>query len=177
MMIKVRSHVVIAAIIVFIVGSCISAKKEQTVPLDTPSSEDIRFPEPVGSVNDFEAILSEPEEAELEKIIKAHEVVASDQIVIVTVASIEPYSDIDQYSLDLANEWGCGQKEKNNGILIAVSRHLRAMRIQNGHGIENRLTDGETKSIIDSIMIPRFKQGDYYQGLKNGVEAIVDELH
>jgi len=83
---------------------------------------------------------------------------------------------IDDYSLDLANYWGAGQKGKSNGILIAFGKGIRKIRIQNGYGIEKRLTDEETKKIIDLYMIPKFKDDKYYEGLKDGLSAIFQEL-
>lgn len=134
------------------------------------------FPKAIGYVNDFENLLSVEEEELLSKIVKEHEAKYGDQIVIVTLTSIAPYENINDYSLDLANAWGVGQKDKNNGVLIALSKELRAIRIQNGMGIEKRLTDAETAAIIDTHMIPAFKEDKYFLGLKNGVKAILIEL-
>jgi len=134
------------------------------------------FPKPTGYVNDFENILNDAEEKELTALIKGLESQTSDQISIVTLTGLEPYDNIDDYSFDLANYWGVGQKDKNNGILIAIGKELRKIRIQNGFGIEKRLTDAETKRIIDEVMIPEFKNDKYFEGLKKGVEAIIQEL-
>lgn len=134
------------------------------------------FPKPTGYVNDFENILTDAEEQELTTLIRELESQTTDRISIVTLTSLDPYDNIDDYSLDLANYWGVGQKDKDNGILIAIGKELRKIRIQNGFGIEKRLTDAETKRIIDEVMIPEFKNDKYYKGLKKGVEAIIQEL-
>lgn len=139
-------------------------------------TENSVLPQPVGYINDFENILTDQEESELTSIIKEHESQTTDQIAIVTLTSLEPYNNIDDYSLKLANYWGVGQKGKNNGVLIALGKGLRKIRIQNGLGIENKLTDSETKKIIGEIMIPEFKNDNYYKGLKLGIEAIIEEL-
>ena len=142
----------------------------------TTNTESKVFPKPIGYVNDFEDILTKEQEKELTLIIKKHENETTDQIAIVTLISFEPYENIYEYSLYLANYWGVGQKKKNNGILIALGKGLRKIRIQNGFGIEKRLTDSETKKIIDEIMIPEFKDDNFYLGLKKGLEAIIEEL-
>lgn len=156
--------------------SCGLLKKTQTDNPFSTKTEGSIFPEPVGYVNDFENILTDQEEKELTALIKEHESNMSDQISIVTLTTLEPYANIDDYSLDLANYWGVRQKEKNNGILIALGKGLRKIRIQNGFGIEKRLTDLETKKIIDEVMIPNFKNDNYFEGLKKGLEAIIEEL-
>ena len=127
-------------------------------------------------INDFEGILSDEQEKELTDLIKKHEQQTTDQIVIVTLTTLKPYENIEAYSLDLANEWGVGHKNKNNGVLIALGIGLRKIRIQNGYGIEKRLTDTETKKIIDEIITPAFRAGNYYEGLSRGLKAIIEEL-
>jgi uncharacterized protein len=162
--------------LVLMTSSCGLFNKSQKDKPFTPKTAHAVFPKPIGFINDFENILSEDEEKELTAIIKEHESKTTDQIAIVTLTSIGPYENIDDYSFDLANYWGVGQKDKNNGVLIALGKNLRAIRIQNGFGIEKRLTDTETKRIIDEWMIPKFKENSYFLGLKKGVEAIINEL-
>lgn len=78
--------------------------------------------------------------------------------------------------LRLANTWGVGKKEKNNGVTICISKGYRRMRICNGYGIEKVLSDAETKAIVDRDFIPSFKAGDYYKGTLMGLEAIMARL-
>ncbi|HKK38348.1 MAG TPA: TPM domain-containing protein [Cryomorphaceae bacterium] len=160
--------------ILLVTASCgVIKQSDKTANTKTETSI---FPKPTGYVNDFENILTDAEEKELTALIKGLESQTSDQISIVTLTGLEPYDNIDDYSFDLANYWGVGQKDKNNGILIAIGKELRKIRIQNGFGIEKRLTDAETKRIIDEVMIPEFKNDNYFEGLKKGVEAIIQEL-
>lgn len=83
---------------------------------------------------------------------------------------------MDEYSLTLFKKWGVGQKDKNNGVMIAFSTALRRIRIQNGYGIESKMTNEETKKIIDNIMLPEFKSENYFEGLKKGLVAIMSEI-
>jgi uncharacterized protein len=139
-------------------------------------TQKVVFPQLVGYVNDFGGILTEEQKRELTLIIEQQEKETTDQIAVVTLTSLEPYDNLDDYSLDLANFWGIGQKGKSNGILIAIATGLKKIRIQNGYGIETRLTDVETKRIIDEIMIPAFRRGNYYEGLVKALESIKKEL-
>lgn len=134
------------------------------------------FPKAIGYVNDFENILSESQEKELTKLIQKHESETTDQIVIVTLKGHEPYDNLYDYSLDLANYWGIGQKDLNNGVLIAVGKDIKQVQIQSGSGILDRLNESETQLIIDDTMIPEFRNNDFFLGLQKGVEALIVEL-
>jgi len=79
-------------------------------------------------------------------------------------------------SLHIAKTWGVGKKYKDNGILIAISKGYRQIRIQNGNGIEKIITDDETKEIIDKYFIPDFKKGKYYDGTLKGLIELIKLL-
>ncbi len=151
----------------------------QQAPAGKPSTTQTAkaaFPQPVGYVNDFEGILTGEQVKQLTGLIKKLEQATTDQVAIVTLNSIAPYDNLDAYALDLANHWGVGQKGKNNGILIAIAPGLRQISIRNGYGIERRLTDAETKKIIGDVLIPHIRAGNYYEGLRECLEAIIKEL-
>lgn len=173
--ISTRSSIALVIVILITVSCACSQRFIGTDPAHS-GTERSTFPEAVGYVNDFEGILKKQEEEELTLMIKAHEARTTDQISIVTLSSIKPYENIDVYSLALAEHWGIGQKGKNSGVLIALGKELRGIRIQNGLGIEQRLTDQETQAIIEDVIIPRFKDDDYYEGIRKGLEAIIEEL-
>lgn len=144
---------------------------------NAPSQEPKLFPATDLFVNDYENILTQAEEDTLNKLIETHEQRTTDQIAIVTIKDYPaPYTDINRYSLDLANDWGVGTKEKNNGVLIAISTNNREIRIQTGTGTELRINDYVVKQIIDKYMIPKFKDSLYYQGIKQGTIALIDSL-
>lgn len=135
------------------------------------------FPTQQGYVNDFEAILTNEEEKELDVLISDCEDKTSIEIAVVTLDS--SHTSIDSfysYTLGLANYWGVGKADLNNGVVIAVSKSLRQVRIQNGLGIEQKLSTQQTKQIIDKSMVPYFKQSDFYGGIKKGVEQIMSKL-
>ncbi|MDQ3393391.1 MAG: TPM domain-containing protein [Bacteroidota bacterium] len=156
--------------------ACGLNKSKTEVNVFKVSSENNLFPLPLGYVSDFEGIFTDSQVKELNSIISRHELVTTNQIAIVTLNSIDPYADIKEYSLDLANYWGVGQKDQNNGVLIAFSTKLKKVRIQNGLGIEEKLTGNEALDIIDNIIIPDFKSKNFFDGIKNGLLRVIDHL-
>lgn len=138
--------------------------------------ESNEFPKAVGFVNDFEEIIDSVVEIELNQLILSHRVKTSNQIAIVSLNNIGDYTDFNLYSLDLAIQWGVGEKEKNNGILIAFSKKYRKIRINVGDGLLDKLTNEETKFIIDQIAIPNFKQEAYSKGIDLCLRELIKEL-
>ncbi|HIP36838.1 MAG TPA: TPM domain-containing protein [Crocinitomix sp.] len=135
------------------------------------------LPKPIGFVNDFENIFTDKQEHILDSLVKNFEKQTTIQIAIVTLdSSYTNKSEFDNYTFKLANNWGVGQKDKNNGVLIGISSSLRKMRIQNGYGIEIILTDEESKEIIDNQFIPYFKENEYFKGTKVGLLKLFEKL-
>lgn len=137
---------------------------------------DFKFPDYIGYVNDFEGILTQEQIKDLNEIISKHEKESTNEIAIVTIFSFEPYKTLFDYSLALANYWGIGKKDKNNGIAIVFGKQIRQIRIQVGYGLENKLKDDEAKRIIDNTIFPEFKKGDYFAGIKKGLLEIIDQI-
>ena len=133
--------------------------------------------EPKGHVTDFEFLFSENEIAKLDSLILGFEQRTTTQIAVVTLGKAQCDKEhFEDYTLRLANTWGIGQKEKNNGILIAVSKEFRQIRIHTGKGIEPILSNEEAKQIIDNYFIPKFKGGTYFEGAKIGLLALTKKL-
>lgn len=129
---------------------------------------------PTGYVNDFENVLDSATIKYLTTQISQHEKKTTNQIVVVTVGYIGPYADdLDTYTYHLANEWGVGQKDKNNGVVIIVSTGLRKARITTGYGLEIALPDAECKRILDDMMFPEFRKNNYAAGITNGLMEII----
>lgn len=121
--------------------------------------------------------MDEKEETELYEMLYQYDLKTTNQIVIVTVKSIEPFKNIFDFSLNLAQRTGPGITGKDNGIMIVFSKNLREIQIQNGDGILDKLTDEETKKIIYEIIVPEFKKVNYCEGLKKGILEIERELN
>jgi uncharacterized protein len=129
-------------------------------------------PQPPMAVNDFGNFLESFQKQALEEKIRNYNDSTSSAIVIITVPDLQGY-DIAELALKYMRGWGIGTKEKNNGVLILVSKAERKARIETGYGMEGVLPDILAKQIIDQRMIPYFKQNDYYRGFDNTVDAII----
>jgi len=97
------------------------------------------------------------------------------QIVVVTVQSLEDMPPAD-YALALLRQWGVGDKNLNNGLVLLVSVNDHHSRIEVGYGLEGALTDAKTGRIQDEYMVSYFQQGDYDKGIINGYMALAGEV-
>jgi uncharacterized protein len=136
-----------------------------------------QVPEPTGYTSDYARIFSVEEEQYLDSVITAFEKATTAQIGVATVdSSMVSDADFEDYTLVMMKSWGVGKKEKNNGILVVIAPDIRRIRIQNGYGIEKILSDAETKVIIDNVFIPRFQEGKYFEGTRDGLRALMEKL-
>lgn len=124
-------------------------------------------------VNDYAEILSYETKNKLENILENFEKETSNQIAILTITSLEG-QDIESYANEVFKAWKLGQKGKDNGILLVVALQDRKIRIEVGYGLESVLTDALASQIIRKEITPHFKNGNYDQGIENGVIAIIE---
>ncbi len=139
-------------------------------------SPDFEFPQNVGYVNDFEEVFTPKQKEDLEETLINLEKETFIEITVVSITSYAPYDNLFDYSLDLSNHWGIGKKGKNNGVSLVFGMKIKEIRIQVGNGLEDKLTDDEAKEILDQIIIPEFKKGEVYLGIKKGLMAIIKEV-
>jgi uncharacterized protein len=128
-----------------------------------------------GRVNDNAEILSDAVRRSLSERLKTHEEKTTNQVVVLTVPSLEGES-IEGYAEEVFRTWKLGRKGKDNGILVIVAPNDRRMRIEVGYGLEGTLPDSAAGSIIRNVMTPRFKNNDYNGGIEAGVNAILAVL-
>ncbi len=134
-------------------------------------------PKATSWVNDFEDIFTSSEERKLEKQILAFKAKTGIEIAIITIDKrAMTAEEFDAFTLEIAQNWAIGSKEKNDGMLIAISKGLRRIYIHNGIGTAEILSDAATAKIIDEVFIPAFKKGEYYQGTKDGLNSITKKL-
>ena len=129
-------------------------------------------PDPPMAVNDFANMLEPFQRDALEKKIRNYNDSTSSAIVIITVPDLQG-NDIATVSLKYLRDWGVGTKDKNNGIVILVSKADRKARIETGTGMEGVIPDITASHIIEERMIPFFKANDFYRGFDNTVDAIM----
>ena len=128
-----------------------------------------------GRVNDYGNILSASAEHQLDAVLGELERTDSTQIVILTVPSLEG-EDIEGFSMRAAEKWGIGQKGKDNGAILIISKNDRKLRIEVGYGLEGSLTDLISGRIIRNVIVPDFKRGDFDAGVSNGVYAMIQAV-
>ena len=133
------------------------------------------FPPLTGRIVDQANILSAADRAEIETTLKALDAKATDQLVVVTVSSLEGYP-IEDYGYQLGRFWKIGQAGTNNGVLLIVAPNDKKVRIEVGRGLEPIMTDTMSKIIIDNAILPAFRRGDFPGGIKAGVRDMRDVL-
>jgi uncharacterized protein len=133
------------------------------------------FPELTGRVVDQAGILSADTTRELDGILAGDEKQSGRQIVVVTLKSLQGFS-IEDYGYQLGRHWGIGQKDKNTGALVIVAPNEHETRIEVGYGLEGDLTDAKSGVIINRLMLPAFRKGDYDAGVMNGTKAVLATL-
>ncbi len=134
-------------------------------------------PNPPSLVNDYTGTLTAHQVNILEHKLVAYNDSTSTQILVLLVDDLQGYS-VEQYATEIGHSWGVGQKGKNNGAVILVKPKKGSERgqvnINTGYGIEEYVTDATAKRIIEKEMIPAFKEDDYYTGIDNAVNVIMD---
>ncbi len=125
----------------------------------------------VGYVNDFANVLDDAEAVRIDTDLLNFKAQTSNEIAVVTVKSLEGDS-VESFANQLFNEWGIGTKDNNNGVLLLIAPVEKKVRIEVGTGLEGALTDTQSGRIIQDEILPSFRQGDFTNGTKLGVEAI-----
>jgi uncharacterized protein len=141
----------------------------------SPALAAVHFPVLTGRVVDEAHILSPNDISNLEQNLAQHEKETSNQLVVVTVSSLQGV-EIEEYGYQLGRNWGIGQKGKNNGVLLIVAPNDRKVRIEVGYGLEGTLTDAISSQIIQTIILPKFRSKDFVGGIKDGAVAIISVL-
>ncbi|WP_235906159.1 TPM domain-containing protein, partial [Patiriisocius marinistellae] len=149
--------------------------KKPTTEIDFSETEKSSIPKPIGIINDYGEIFKESQRSELSKILYDYDIETTRQIVVVTIDSIKPYNDIQKYATDLGQTWGVGNAEKNNGLTIVVCNPCRQIGIATGTGTELILTNEICKKVIEEKIIPEFKKGEFYSGIKKGVIELIEK--
>lgn len=133
------------------------------------------FPPLSGRVVDQADLLDAATEQALTEKLAALEAKSSDQLVVVTVRSLQD-QEIEDYGYQLGRAWGIGQKEGDNGALLIVAPTERKVRIEVGYGLEPILTDAFSSMVIRDDILPAFRDGDYQAGIVKGVDALIVQL-
>ena len=127
---------------------------------------------PQGHVSDWAGVFTPDQKADLESRIAAVRQATGAQLAVVAVKSLQG-GEITDFAVKLFAQWGIGEKGKDNGVLLLAAIEDRAMWIEVGYGLEGVLNDAKCGRIRDEWIFPRFKEGDYAQGLRDGADALL----
>jgi uncharacterized protein len=133
---------------------------------------DVAVPPLTGRVVDLTATLTSEQKQGLEQELQAFEEKKGSQIAVLIVPTTQPET-IEQYSIRVAEAWKLGRKTIDDGAILLVAKDDRALRIEVGYGLEGALNDAVSKRIVSEVIVPRFKQGDFYGGIAAGVERMI----
>ena len=139
------------------------------------SAADPQFPALTGRVVDEAGLLSAGARERLTERLAEHERATGEQIVIVSVTSLQGLP-IEEFGYRLGRHWGIGQRGKNTGALLIVAPRERLVRIEVGYGLEERLTDAMSRSIIERDILPAFRRGEFEAGIVAGTAAMLRVL-
>lgn len=140
-----------------------------------PALADPKFPPLSGRVVDDAQVLSPDVERDLSDKLEALEARTGHQLVVATVGSLQGYP-IEDYGYKLGRTWGIGDKDKEDGAILLVAPNDRQVRIEVGYGLEPVLTDALSSVIIQSAILPKFRNGDISGGVVAGTDALVEQL-
>ena len=125
-----------------------------------------------GHVNDTAHMLSSEAVMDLEARLTSYEDSTGNQLVLLTIPSLEG-EVLEDYALRVAETWKLGQEGADNGILLLIAREERKMRIEVGYGLEPSVTDAASHYIINDVIRPLFRQGEFEAGIREGMEALM----
>jgi uncharacterized protein len=136
------------------------------------AAADVAVPQLTGRVVDQTATLSSDDIASLTQTIRNLELRKGSQIAVLIVPTTQPES-IEQFSVRVAETWKIGRKKIDDGALLVVAKNDHKLRIEVGYGLEGALTDVTARRIIDEVITPKFRSGDFAGGISAGVARII----
>lgn len=162
---KYKYSVIITILLVIALPICAFAKNS-------------KIPKPTKNffINDFADVISADDEEIIQKIGADLYSQTTAQVVVVTVNTVDGEA-VNDYALELGNEWGVGSKEKDNGVVLLLAVSERKVTIQVGYGLEGCLPDGKTGRILDKYAIPYLSDNDFSTGLTETYKAITAAVY
>jgi len=133
---------------------------------------DVPVPPLKARVTDLTGTLNAQQKGELESRIAAYEARRGSQIAVLLLPSTKP-EEIEQYSIRVAEAWKIGRKGVDDGLILIVAKDDRRLRIEVGYGLEGAIPDSVAKRVIEERITPRFRDGDFYGGVRDGVDQLI----
>jgi uncharacterized protein len=126
-------------------------------------------------VTDITGTLDAQQTQALEAKLAAFEAKKGAQLALLIVPSTQPEA-IEQYGIRVVEAWKLGRKGVDDGALLLVAKDDRTLRIEVGYGLEGALNDATAHRIVDEIIVPRFKRGEFYAGIDAGTAAMMQVI-
>jgi uncharacterized protein len=136
------------------------------------ASADVPVPALKARVTDLTGTLNAQQKSELEGRIAAYETRRGSQIAVLLLPTTKP-EEIEQYSIRVAEAWKIGRKGVDDGLILIVAKDDRRLRIEVGYGLEGAIPDAIAKRVIEERITPRFRDGDFYGGVRDGVDQLI----
>jgi uncharacterized protein len=137
-----------------------------------PAFADVAVPQLSGRVVDQTGTLSSGDIAALSQKLRDFEMRKGSQVAVLIVPTTQPET-IEQFSIRVAEAWKLGRKKVDDGAILVVAKNDRHLRIEVGYGLEGALTDVTSRRIIDEIITPKFRTGDFSGGISDGVDRMI----
>ncbi|WP_375310872.1 YgcG family protein [Bradyrhizobium sp. A5] len=137
-----------------------------------PAAADVAVPQLTGRVVDQTGTLSSSDVAALTQKLRDFETRKGSQVAVLIVPTTQPET-IEQFSIRVAEAWKIGRKKVDDGAILVVAKNDRHLRIEVGYGLEGVLTDVTSRRIIDEIITPKFRSGDFAGGISDGVDRMI----
>jgi len=133
---------------------------------------DVAVPPLKARVTDLTGTLTAQQQGELEAKIAAYETRRGSQIAVLLLPTTKP-EEIEQYSIRVAEAWKIGRKGVDDGLILVVAKDDRRLRIEVGYGLEGVIPDAAASRVINEYITPRFRNGDFYGGVRDGVDQLI----
>lgn len=132
----------------------------------------VPVPPLTGHVIDQTHTLTEEQKTKIEQALAAFEQRKGSQLAVLMVPSTQPET-IEQYALRVAEQWKLGRQKVDDGAILLIAKNDRTVRIEVGYGLEGALNDATSKRIIEDIITPNFRQGDFAGGISAGMKRMM----
>ena len=152
------------SLLLFVLAVSAASVAAQSIPPRPSASE--------GLVIDRAGLLSSAERQALNQKLIAFDDTTSNQIVVVILPSLGG-ADAGQFATELGQAWGVGQGAKDNGVVLLVSTEDRKVFIATGFGLEGAIPDALAGRIVRNVLVPSFRQGQFYGGISEAVSALM----
>ena len=147
-----------------------------TCSIQILAQEDLPVPDkPSSWVNDYAKVFSASEKEQLEQKLNRFQYNSSTQIFVVTIDENNGYAQSD-LAQRIGEQWGVGQKGKDNGLIVLLDMMDKQVFIATGYGLEEYIPDAIASRIVHNAILPRFKEGNFYAGVNDGIDVMISLL-